>query len=203
MSSISISAVLVLDSQSGSRIHAKYFSPELIGAPDKQLAFEEAVLQVCRVQRGDVLMLEGSLAVYYMGTDVFFYVVGGVQENEIILQIVLDAFTQTLKSVLRGHLDKHTILDNLELLLLTVDEIVDRGTVLETDSAVLSKRVMLRNPDGSNATMGSGGMGGGGAGGSAGLLAGLPTNPPRSPSPAPLTLPRRALRGFHDRKTQR
>ncbi|KAH9259472.1 hypothetical protein BASA81_002515 [Batrachochytrium salamandrivorans] len=178
MSSISISAVLVLDSQSGSRIHAKYFSPELIGAPDKQLAFEKKLFSKSVASNEvDVLMLEGSLAVYYMGTDVFFYVVGGVQENEIILQIVLDAFTQTLKSVLRGHLDKHTILDNLELLLLTVDEIVDRGTVLETDSAVLSKRVMLRNPDGSNATMGSGGMGGGGAGGSAGLLAGLPTNP--------------------------
>lgn len=178
MSSISISAVLVLDSQSGSRIHAKYFSPELIGVPDRQLAFEKKLFSKSVASNEvDVLMLEGSLAVYCMGTDVFFYVVGGVQENEIILQIVLDAFTHTLKNVLRGHLDKHTILDNLELLLLTVDEIVDRGTVLETDSAVLSKRVMLRNPDGSNASMGSVGMGGGGSSGSAGLLAGLPTNP--------------------------
>lgn len=112
-------------------------------------------------------MLEGSLAVYSMGTDVFFYIVGSITENEIILQIVLEAFTSTLKSVLRGHLDKHTILDNLELLLLTVDEIVDRGTVLETDSTVLSKRVMLRNPDGTNANVSTAG----------GLLAGLPSNP--------------------------
>jgi hypothetical protein len=89
--------------------------------------------------------------VYTMGTDVFFYVVGSVSENEIILQTVLEAFVNTLKTVLKGHLDKHTILDNLELLLLTVDEIVDAGTVLETDSNVLSKRVMLRNPDGSAA----------------------------------------------------
>jgi hypothetical protein len=99
----------------------------------------------------DVLMLEGSLAVYAMGTDVFFYIIGSTSENEIILQMVLEAFVGTLKTVLKGHLDKHTILDNLELLLLTVDEIVDAGTVLETDSNVLSKRVMLRNPDGSAA----------------------------------------------------
>jgi len=97
------------------------------------------------------MLLEGSLAVYSMGADVFFYVIGSVHENEIMLQMVLDAFTGTLKSVLKGHLDKHTILDNLELLLLTVDEIVDAGTVLETDSNVLSKRVMLRNPDGTAA----------------------------------------------------
>lgn len=95
-------------------------------------------------------MLDG-LAVYSMGTDVFFYVLANANENEIILQTVLDAFVGTLKTVLKGHLDKHTILDNLELLLLTVDEIVDAGSVLETDSTVLSKRVMLRNADGSAA----------------------------------------------------
>ena len=99
----------------------------------------------------DVMLLDGSLAVYCMGQDVFFYVVGSVEENELVLQLVLEAFVNTLKSVLKGHLDKHTILDNLELLLLTVDEIVDAGTILETDSAVLYKRVMLRNPDGSSA----------------------------------------------------
>lgn len=96
-------------------------------------------------------MLDGNLAVHCMGQDIYFYVIGSVRENEILLQMVLEAFVNTLKSVLRGHLDKHTILDNLELLLLTVDEIVDAGSVLETDSTVLSKRVMLRNPDGSTA----------------------------------------------------
>ena len=100
----------------------------------------------------DVVLLENSLAVHSMGQDVYFYVVGSVRENEILLQMVLEAFVNTLKSVLRGHLDKHTILDNLELLLLTVDEIVDAGSVLETDSTVLSKRVMLRNADGSTAS---------------------------------------------------
>jgi hypothetical protein len=147
-----INSILVLDSSSGSRIHAKYFAPEFAGAPEKQLAFEKKLhAKSVGSTDIDVMMLEGSLAVYTMGSDVYFYVVGGVSENEIILQLVLDAFIGTLKSVLKGHLDKHTILDNLELLLLTVDEIVDAGTVLETDSNVLSKRVMLRNPDGSSA----------------------------------------------------
>lgn len=94
-------------------------------------------------------MLEGNLVLYTMGHDVIFFVVGQVSENELVLELVLEAFVGTLKQVLRGHLDKHTILDNLELLLLTVDEIVDAGSVLETDVNVLAKRVMLRNPDGS------------------------------------------------------
>jgi len=147
-----ISSILVLDSTSGARIHAKYFSPEFFGSPEKQLAFEKKLhAKSASTTEPDMMMLEGSLAVYGMGTDVYFYVVSSAAENEIILQLVLEAFMGTLKSVLRGHLDKHTILDNLELLLLTVDEIVDAGTVLETDVNVLSKRVMLRNPDGSNA----------------------------------------------------
>jgi hypothetical protein len=118
-----------------------------------QLAFEKKLhAKSIASTEPDVLMLEGSLAVYAMGTDLYIYVVGSTGENEIVLMLVLEAFLGTLKTVLRGHLDKHTILDNLELLLLTVDEIVDAGTVLETDSTVLAKRVMLRNADGSSAS---------------------------------------------------
>jgi coatomer subunit zeta len=169
-----VNAVLVLDATTGSRIHAKYFSSEFAGAPEKQVSFIWSLIstnsrsELTRVLKKlafekklhaksltstdvDVLMLEGSLAVYVMGTDIYMYVVGNTSENEIMLMLVLEAFLGTLKTVLRGHLDKHTILDNLELLLLTVDEIVDAGTVLETDSTVLAKRVMLRNSDGSSA----------------------------------------------------
>lgn len=37
---------------------------------------------------------------------------------------VLDAVYDTILSLLRGQLDKRTVLDNLELVLLTIDEVV-------------------------------------------------------------------------------
>lgn len=49
-------------------------------------------------------------------------------QNELILVSVLDVIYETILSLLRGQLDRRTILDNLELVLLTIDEVVCMGT---------------------------------------------------------------------------
>lgn len=145
-----VKSVLVLDQNTGSRIHAKYFAGELIKSPEKQLGFEKKLFAKSSggSSETEVLLMERNLAVFQSGQDVIFYVIGGENENELILASVLEAIVETLRSVLRGHLEKNTILDNLELLLLTVDEVVDAGSILETDTTVLSRRVMLRNESG-------------------------------------------------------
>ena len=45
-------------------------------------------------------------------------------QNELILVAVLDAIFDTVHSLLRGQADKRTMLENLELVLLTIDEVV-------------------------------------------------------------------------------
>lgn len=47
-------------------------------------------------------------------------------QNELILVSVLDVIYETILSLLRGQLDRRTILDNLELVLLTIDEVVSQ-----------------------------------------------------------------------------
>jgi hypothetical protein len=121
----------------------------------------------------EVLMLDNNLVLYSAGQDVLFYVLGSLGENELILTCVLEAITETLKNVLRGHVDKSTILDNLELLLLTIDEVVDQGSILETDSSVLARRVMLRNPDGTTSATVVAQPGGGGAASTGALSGGI------------------------------
>jgi len=165
LSTPAVRGVLVLEQLSGARINAKYFASDLAKSPEKQLAFEKklhaksAVAIAAGSTEAEVMMIDNTLVVFCAGQDVLFYVLGSLSENELILHTVLEAIVETLKSVLRGHLDKNTILDNLELLLLTVDEVVDQGSILETDAAVLARRVMLRNVDGT--TTGSLAAGGG------------------------------------------
>ena len=48
----------------------------------------------------------------------------------------------------RGHIDRRTLLDNLELVMLTIDELVDGGTILETDSGAITSRVLMRGVSG-------------------------------------------------------
>jgi len=45
-------------------------------------------------------------------------------QNELILVGVLDVIYETVSTLLRGQVDKRTMLDNLELVLLTIDEAV-------------------------------------------------------------------------------
>jgi coatomer subunit zeta len=67
------------------------------------------------------------VVVYKFIGDVFFYVVGSDDENEVVLYSVLQGLTESLTVLLRGAVEKRVVLENLDLALLTVDEIVDEG----------------------------------------------------------------------------
>lgn len=57
----------------------------------------------------------------------------------------------------RGSVDKKTVLENLDLSLLAIDEVVDRGLILETDPATVAQRASMA---GAEVEMGGGGVGG-------------------------------------------
>ena len=60
-----------------------------------------------------------------MGT--FFCVVGDVEENPFILEAALDALYQATSLLLHGQVDKRTLLENLDYVMLVIDEVVDDG----------------------------------------------------------------------------
>lgn len=75
--------------------------------------------------------------------DIILYVLGNGAENELILQSVLQALDETVGNLLKGQVSKKTLVENLDLLLLSIDEIIDDGLVLETDSMVVVSRVCM------------------------------------------------------------
>jgi glycyl-tRNA synthetase beta subunit len=75
--------------------------------------------------------------------DAWFFVVSRQNENELILANVLNALTDALTTTLRS-IDKRTMLDNYDSVLLTVDELVDGGMILETDATAISNRVGMK-----------------------------------------------------------
>jgi len=85
-------------------------------------------------------MLNGFLAVYKANLDLIVYVIGGSQQNELMLSCVLDTYFETLSEILkyegrydfflivvRPQMDKQAFLESYEQALLALDEIVDRG----------------------------------------------------------------------------
>ena len=78
---------------------------------------------------------------------VWIYVVGSQSENELILVNVLMSLSEALSSLLRAPPDKRLLLDNFDTLLITIDEMVDSGMILETEAAAVVNRVGMKAAD--------------------------------------------------------
>jgi hypothetical protein len=141
--------LLLLDAD-GKRIAVKYLTAMPTTA--EQMAYERQIFAKTSRNnaRGDAeIILEGKhVVVYKFAADLHFYVTGTVDENEIILASVLNGFFDAVSLLLRGVLEKRAALENLDLVLLTIDELVDGGIVLETDANVIANRVSMRGVDG-------------------------------------------------------
>merc|ERR1712008_568720 len=96
----------------------------------------------------EVIMFDKIVTVYRNSADVWFYVVGSQAENELILVHVLMALLEALNGALRTSPDKRTLLDNFDSLMLTVDELIDGGMILESDSAAIVNRVGMKSAEG-------------------------------------------------------
>ncbi|KAI4847218.1 hypothetical protein E4T44_04638, partial [Aureobasidium sp. EXF-8845] len=156
MSLFSVNAVLILASDDSARILAKYYSPphapanatpaDFPGAnPYPQLkdqkAFEKGLSEKTAKQNSDIILYDNRIVVFKMESDVMLYVVGGADENEILLYSVVLALRDSLNILLKNSVDKRTIVENYDLVSLAIDEIIDDGIVLETDPVIVASRV--------------------------------------------------------------
>ncbi|KAA6413568.1 MAG: coatomer zeta subunit [Lasallia pustulata] len=155
----SITAILILPTDDTTRILAKYYSaphpppgssphhapnhPGVSPYPTlkEQKAFEKGLLEKTNKQNSDIILYDGRVVVYKTEGDVMLYVVGGGDENEILLWSVVLGLRDALGILLKNATDKRSILENYDLVSLAVDELVDDGIVLETDPVVVASRV--------------------------------------------------------------
>jgi len=89
------------------------------------------------------VVFDNLVTVYKNSSDAWFFVVSKQNENELILASVLSALCDALALSLRS-LDKRAMLDSYDTVLLTIDELVDGGMILETDAASIASRVGMK-----------------------------------------------------------
>uniref|UniRef100_A0A1I7SVV5 Coatomer subunit zeta n=2 Tax=Bursaphelenchus xylophilus TaxID=6326 RepID=A0A1I7SVV5_BURXY len=141
----SIKGILLLDND-GNRILAKYYDKEIFPSQKEEQKFEKNLFQKTHKANSEIILLDGLICVYRSNVDVFFYVIGSHQENELILVAVLNALYDAFSTILRRNVEKKAILDNMDLSMLVLDEICDDGVVLETDAQAIVSRCALK-PD--------------------------------------------------------
>ena len=94
-----------------------------------------------------VLMLDGLTVLYKSNVDLYFYVLGGAHENELLLMSVLNCVYDSISQIMRKNVEKRALFENLDIIMLALDEICDGGIVLESDPQEVVNRVALRTDD--------------------------------------------------------
>ncbi|KAI0125678.1 clathrin adaptor complex small chain [Xylariales sp. AK1849] len=157
MSLFSVNAVIILSADDGSRIFTKYYSSPhqaptaTAGAtisnsgpyPDvkSQKTFEKGLLDKTAKQTGDIILYDNRIVLYKLESDVMIYIVGSIDENEVLLYQAILAIRDSLHLLFKQSVDKRTLIEHYDLVALAVDEIVDDGIILETDPTIIVQRV--------------------------------------------------------------
>ncbi|KAJ3298261.1 snare-like protein [Rhizoclosmatium globosum] len=136
-------SVIVLDSE-GKRLLAKYYSPDYPTLKEQRV-FEKALFDKTKKLNSEIVLLDNQVIVYKNSHDVFIYFVGTMDENELILSSALQSFYEALSMLLAGQVEKRAILENADLVFLALDETIDDGIILESDSTQIAARVTKKD----------------------------------------------------------
>lgn len=149
-----VQAVVILD-EMGNRVFAKYYTGEdapeaakALASEGKQRQLEMSIHQAITPRRnsvspdGDVMIMDGHAVLFQLGSDVIFLVIGDSEENEMVLYNVLKALVDALKQILNSlDLGVRQLLENYDAVLLTVDELLDDGIILEMNPSSIAAEV--------------------------------------------------------------
>lgn len=79
-----IKGIAILDND-GNRIFAKYYDSNVLSSLKEQKAFEKNLFNKTHRANGEIIMLDGLVCVYRSNVDLYFYVMGSSNENEVLL----------------------------------------------------------------------------------------------------------------------
>ncbi|KAJ3362126.1 Golgi-to-ER vesicle coat component [Allomyces arbusculus] len=161
-----VKALILLDVSNGSRVLAKYYntgapsnaatSPSVAAGPaptatefatlKDQKAFERRLWEKTRkLLNNEIILFDNHVVVYKGMADVVLFVVGSLEENELMLSSVLNTLYEAINLVLlKYQTEKRTIIENMDLVALAIDECIDNGIVIETDPGTIASRVSKR-----------------------------------------------------------
>lgn len=141
-----VKAILIMDND-GHRVLANYYDPSVLPTAKEQKAFEKNLFSKTCKASSEIIMLDGLTCLYRSNVDLFFYVMGSVHENELLLMSVLNCVYDSVSQILRKNVEKRAMLDSMDVIMLALDEICDGGIVLECDPNAVVSRAALRTDD--------------------------------------------------------
>eukprot|EP00759_Apiculatamorpha_spiralis_P040406 PhF_6_TR3898/c0_g1_i1/m.5492/K20472/COPZ, RET3; coatomer subunit zeta len=146
--------VVIIDAEK-QRVFAKYYSPDLQDSLRQRVLENDLMGKIEAAAGGsaksteggsttsssnnmeNIILYEGYTVIYKTDADITLMVLGPLDENEVVLYSVLTCVYESLQTLLKcnGALDKRMLLESYDAVVLVVDEVLDDGVIMETNSA--------------------------------------------------------------------
>ena len=160
-----VKGVVVLDNE-GKRIIGKYYNaPKGLETNQQQKYFERQLFLKSSKQgssnssnasgsgsskpslnmyENDIMTVENYVAIFRCYADMSIYILGEKDDNELILAMVLDTVHECFDKVFKHSIERKSLISNMTAVILVIDELIDQGIVMATDSQTILKRINIR-----------------------------------------------------------
>ena len=82
----------------------------------------------------DIMTVENYVAIFRCYVDMSIYILGEKDDNELILAMVLDTVHECFDKVFKHSIERKSLINNMTAVILVIDELIDQGIVMATDS---------------------------------------------------------------------
>lgn len=139
-----LKAIIILQTD-GRRTLAQYYDSNL----NNSKQFERRLFAKTKTPKSkdEILVLDGVLVVHRFITDSHIYVVGGKNENPLVLDSVLNCLVEVIVNLSSNNTNSNTVLNNMTRIILALDEICDGGLILETNPDLVLQRITATNEE--------------------------------------------------------
>ena len=93
----------------------------------------------------DIFNLNEFIIVCKINKDVAIFIGADQDDNECILANVLDILEECLENITKNNMTKKSVMENYQQLALLIDEMIDEGIIINTDSESIENRVYMRD----------------------------------------------------------
>lgn len=164
-----VAGVVVFEADTGKRIAASYFDPQLRSRDTQILLEKELISKASKSSsslssvgknekivkdpkvttvvsdpvptQNEVVLVDNYVVLLRLANDVLIAVIAREEQNDLLMADYLTTLYSCLSQISSGQITKKKIFDRLDQLFLIIDESIENGIIFETDPNVIVARI--------------------------------------------------------------
>lgn len=135
---------VVMYSVTGTLIISQYYTDKI--PESRRLAFENAIFQRgLEDSFGQVMQHEEFIVIYKPVNDLIVFFICDLKSNELMWFEVLNSVITAMSLAFKGKVRTETLVKQVDLLYLLLDETIENGYIFEADPEVVAARTLLKD----------------------------------------------------------